>query len=326
MVIAAVTGASGFIAEHLIKKLLERGYAVRGTVRSLASDNPKANDVRQLFPAVKLFAADLLIDRSFDEAIQGADVVFHTASPFFTDFKDAQKDLVEPALQGTLNVLRSVERAGTVKRVVLTSSLAAIFGKRPEGHVYSEADWNHTSTPEMSNLDAYRYSKRVAEEAAWEFVKGKAFDLVVICPSFVIGPVLSGRADATSIKVVRGFLDGSIASKGTTNPNAVPHIDVRDVAEAHVRAYERPEAAGRYAVANKEGASHFQWAKILQDCGKFSKYKLPTHEAAPVTFAPLIDNSKTTRELGMELLPLGPSLIAMAESLIQFGIVPAAQD
>eukprot|EP01116_Phalansterium_solitarium_P000421 TRINITY_DN10278_c0_g2_i2.p1 TRINITY_DN10278_c0_g2~~TRINITY_DN10278_c0_g2_i2.p1 ORF type:complete len:245 (-),score=48.04 TRINITY_DN10278_c0_g2_i2:119-778(-) len=215
MPVAVVTGATGYIAGWVIKTLFDRGgYEVRGTVRN-ATDQ-KSQELLKLFPALKLYEADLLRDGSFDAAVRGADVVYHTASPFIiTGVTDPQKQLIEPALKGTLNVLNAVDKAGTVKRVVVTPSVAAIYGKRPEGHVYTEEDWNLDSSVAE---DAYRHSKRVAEEAAWAFAKGKIWDVVTINPASVNGPLLTSRADAASIAALKSYLDGSLYHQGVSDP------------------------------------------------------------------------------------------------------------
>ena len=159
---------------------------------------------------------DLFKPGSFDQALHDCDFVAHCASPFqFKDPEDPQKGFVDPAVNGTLNVLSSALKSKTVKRVVLTSSCAAIsWGdptKHPDGgasHVWSEDDWQTDNT--LTNRP-YRYSKRLAEEAAWDFVKKHkdCFDLAVINPSFVLGPVLSTRVDAASVKYMKSLLDGS---------------------------------------------------------------------------------------------------------------------
>jgi nucleoside-diphosphate-sugar epimerase len=160
-----VTGCSGYIASLLTKMLCEAGYNVRGTVRSKA-DATKVAHLESLCPEnpVQLFEADLMVRGSFSAAVEGCSVVFHTASPFQTNVEDGQRDLVDPAVQGTLNVLASCKAAGTVERVVLTSSIAAVkdssnekYGEtRPMGYVWSHVDFNDTSTLETN---AYSYSK-----------------------------------------------------------------------------------------------------------------------------------------------------------------------
>jgi len=204
--------------------------------------------------------------------------------------------------------------------VILTSSFAAIasFGK-PEDHVFSEEDWNDTSTVEK---EPYRYSKTVAEKAAWEFAKGKSWDLVVINPAAVLGPPLSARSDATSIKNLKDILDGTALARGGVLPVSFPLVDVRDVAEAHVRAAENPKSHGRYLLGSSVGISQLEYTKILIKSGKYSKYPIPTTEISPVLRVIRVDHSKAEKELGMKWISVEQTLIDMADSLIQFGIVP----
>lgn len=187
-----VTGASGYIATHIVKQLLEEGYRVRGTVRSL-KDEKKVDPLRNLtkkarFP-VELVEADLLNETSWSNAVKGCTHVIHTASPFPSATRHRNEEvLIKPALNGTLNVLRAcVQEGSNVKRVVLTSSIAAIAGEiYKEGYTYSEKDW-----PE-GELEPYLKSKTVAEKAAWDFVRERenkglwCFELAVINPAYVM--------------------------------------------------------------------------------------------------------------------------------------------
>jgi len=320
MVKALVTGVSGYVASHLAKLLVIEGHEVRGTVRSL-DDKEKVSHLQKEIPNVQLIEADLLSKGSFDKAVEGCEWVFHTASPFFHATNNPQIDLVEPALNGTLNVLNSVEKSGTVKRVILTSSVAAVASfSKPIDYIYSDKDWNLDGTIEK---EPYRFSKRVAEEAAWEFSKGKKWDLVVINPTFVIGPPLSSRSDSTSVKTVRDLLNGTAASKGYGGPNAFPCVDVRDVAKSHLLAAQNPKSSGRYLLGSPNAVSHFEFCQILINSGVFSKYPIPTKEFTPVSRRVLIDNSRVIKELGLEYTSVEKSLVDMGKSLIEFGIVNA---
>jgi len=318
-IVTLVTGASGYIAGHVIKLLLEKGYTVRGTVRNV-QDKTKVQHLHDLFPKLQLFEADLLKEGSFDEAVKGCGIVFHTASPFFVEnIKDAQKELVDPALNGTLNVLNSVEKSkATVKRVIVTSSVAAVADStRPEEHVFSEEDWNLVST---LTFEPYRYSKALAEKAAWEFSKGKTWDLVTILPSAVYGPPLSKRTDSTSVSVIKSLLDGTAAKTGT-KPNCFGCCDVRDVAKAHVLAAENPNAKGRYLLATPSAITLFELSQMLTTSGKFSQYPLPTKFAEPHKKRPKFNCTKVQKELGLVPTPIEKSLVDMAQSLIDLGIV-----
>lgn len=203
------------MGSHLVRRLLERGYRVRATVRSTASA-PKVAPLRGMqgdHPGrLELFEADLLVDGSFDEAMEGCGVVFHVASPFFMPekIKDGQRDMVEPALVGTRNVVGSVERTATVRRFVLTSTVGAVFGDYAdvlgmEGQVLSETYFNTTSTVENN---PYHYAKTVAEQAAWEAAKGQErWRMVAVNPGLVLGPS-SSRLRVREPVPARGALQG----------------------------------------------------------------------------------------------------------------------
>jgi len=314
-------GVSGFIAGWVAKLLSERnGYVVRGTVRDLNSAE-KVKHLRELLPKVQLFQADLVKEGTFDEATKGVDIVFHTASPFQLTVADPVKDLVEPALQGTLNVLRAVQRAGTVKRVVLTSSVAAVisssFMAANPDHAFTEEDWNNTSTIEA---EAYRYSKVEAEKAAWAFAKEHKIDLVTICPSFVLGPPLSARTDSTSVATIVSCFDGSKVASGVGGPVAFGAVDVRDVAEAHILAAEKKEASGRYIVSSERGYSQFELVHVIRQTGRFNQYPLPTKETVPVKMRQRFNLSKV-KALGVQFRPIEVTLIDMAEALIKLGVI-----
>jgi len=308
--IALVTGATGYAASHIIKVLTEKGYHVRGTMRNKA----KAEQLLKLFPKLEVMEADLLKEGSFDDAVKGCTYVFHTASPFpLGEVVDAQKELVDPALKGTLNVLHSVAKDGNVKRVVLTSSVAAVAAKSmPVDHVFNEDDWNRESTV---SFEPYRYSKRIAEETAWNFTKEKGISLVVICPSFIVGPPLLPNADATSVKKAISFFDGKF------DQACFGAVDVRDIAEAHVRAAENPSASGRYLVTSPEAISNFELSQFIRNSGKFDQYNLPKENPTPVTIRLKYSNEKVKRELGLQLTPIDKAMVDMANALIELGLV-----
>jgi nucleoside-diphosphate-sugar epimerase len=246
-----VTGASGYLASWIVAQLLELGHRVHATVRNL-SDATKVQhllDFGARYPGqLEMFEADLTRIGSFDAAMAGCDVVIHTASPYFLDQpKDVQRELIEPALNGTLNVLSAVNRCATVTRVVLTSSIAALYDNARDlatapNHQVEEADVNSNRN---TKNNPYAYSKTIAEQAAWaQQAKQTRWDLVSIHPGGIFGPALSHRVDATSITMMRQFLNGSFKA-------GVPRlflgiVDVRDAALAHVRAALVPNARGRY--------------------------------------------------------------------------------
>lgn len=246
--LVTVTGASGFIAKHVVLQLLNEGYHVRGTVRSPARGAEVAAAVRPhlaepagLEERLTFVALDLGHDAGWSEAVAGAAALVHTASPFPLEEPKNADELVRPAVDGTLRALRAAHEAG-VSRVVLTSSIAAVsYGELPTGRsVYDESDW---TDPEARTATPYIRSKTLAERAAWRFVETEAPELrlTAINPGFVLGPPLDDRF-GTSLKVVQRLL----AAKDPALPDIhFPTVDVRDVAAAHVLALERPETGGK---------------------------------------------------------------------------------
>jgi len=319
--IAVVTGAAGYVATHVVNALVERGYyEIRATVRARSS----SKELQQAFPFIKIYEADLLTEGSFDEAFRGATVVFHTASPVaMGKVSDPKAELIDPALQGTLNVLRSVEKAGTVRRVVLTSSLVAMQDiQQPDpNHVYSEADWNMTSTLETS---AYALGKTLAEKAAWDFVKGKQFDLVVVNPALVFGPVLTTRDISTSVALIQGALAGKFVESGLP-PFNLGITDARDLGELHVRLAENPRSNGRHLLSTESSVPLLELIEILRKSDKYSSYRLPTAYAGPVPPTVHHDSGKVKREHGIVPRLLEQTVLDTAESLVRWGLVPALQ-
>ncbi len=274
-----VTGASGFIAKHIIAELLKRGRAVRGTLRDAA----KADDVRHAVtsagadPSGLSFAvADLLSDDGWDEALSGASLIAHTASPFPIAQPDNPDDVIAPARDGTLRVLRSATRAG-VKRVVVTSSSVAILypSGRPPDHVYSENDFSDETRP---TITPYIRSKTLAEKAAWDFVKRTpgAPELVAVNPGFVHGPALDADL-STSHELFRVMASGIYPAAPRIR---FPVAHVHDVAAAHAEALERPAAAGqRYLIGEGEmglyGLGRVMAAELPDLASKAPKFELP---------------------------------------------------
>lgn len=264
-----VTGATGFIASRLVEQLLGRGHAVRGTVRSLKKpgDIDRLRSLPGAADRLDLIEADLMQPGTFDAAAVGCRVVFHTASPYALSVDDPQRDLVAPAVNGTREVLTAAARAGSVRRVVLTSSMAAVTDE-PDGRVLTEADWNDKSSLERN---PYYYSKTQAERAAWAFVAEHrpSFDLVAINPFMVVGPSLVSGLN-TSNQILLDLLKG-------TYPGILSltwgFVDVRDVAEAHIRAMDVASATGRYLCAG-DALSMRELVALMRRLGY--AHKLPT--------------------------------------------------
>ena len=246
-----VTGANGFVASWLVKKLLEEGITVHAAVRN--PENPKkVGHLKELGKQakgeIKFFKADLLTPGAYKEAMQGCELVYHTASPFTTNVKDPQKELIDPALNGTENVLESANETESVKRVVVTSSCAAIYtdaidSVNAPGGVLTEEIWNSTASLDHQ---PYSYSKTLAEKKAWEMANAQnRWDLIAINMSFVLGPALSpGASSSESMNILKMMGDGQM-KMGAPNLG-IGMVDVRDVAEAHYRGGFTPEAKGRY--------------------------------------------------------------------------------
>lgn len=277
-----VTGGSGFIGAHLVRALLAAGHTVHATVRDAdaAAKTAHLTSLPGAATRLHLFSADLLAPAgAFDAAVAGCAVVYHSASPYAFGVKDAQRDLVDPALDGTRSVLHSCATAAGpgLRRVVLTSSVAAITDSGERGRVFTGADWNERST--LSRLPYY-YSKVLAERAAHEFVAadGGSWDLVVVNPSAVIGPALSAKPINTSVD---SFVMAPCKGGLPVIPDlTVGVVDVRDVADTHLAAAARGVAGGRYICSATE-VSMKGIVEVLQSagCTRDKGYKLPTIDA-----------------------------------------------
>ena len=334
-----VTGASGFIASRIVADLLAAGYRVRGTVRDASRTEKYAflTDLPGAAERLELVSADLLEPASFGPAVAGCPYVLHTASPYSMKVKDPQKDLVDPALEGTRAVLSACHHAGDVKRVVLTSSVAAITDAPEADHVLTEADWNEQSSLERN---PYYYSKTLAERAAWDFVEAEApsFDLVVINPFMVVGPSLTASLNASN-EVLRDLLAG--AYPGIIDI-AWGFVDVRDVSQSHILALETPGASGRYICA-AETLSMRETVATLQQALD-GRYRLPKRnlDSAFGRFVvriaawfqppgvrsflrtnlgrvPRFDNAKIRADLGVSFMPMSASFPDAVADLERWG-------
>ncbi|MFC3800939.1 SDR family oxidoreductase [Cohnella sp. GCM10012308] len=274
-----VTGGSGFIAVHIMLKLLEQGYRVRATLRTMS----RQDEVKAMlmsggvthFEGLTFIQADLSSDRNWDEAVQGADYVIHVASPTPNKVYKDENEMIQPAREGVLRVLRAARDAG-VKRVVLTSAFGAIgVGHHNHKGPYTEEDWSNTD----ANLHPYQKSKTIAEKAAWAFIReeGHGLELATVNPVGVMGPIL-GNDYSHSNDSVRQMIEGKL--------KAVPkiysdYVDVRDVADLHILAMLRPEANGeRFIASSAENRSMLEVAHILrkhlgEDANQVPRKELP---------------------------------------------------
>jgi dihydroflavonol-4-reductase len=335
-----VTGASGFVASQLVALLLEKGHRVRGTIRSAKRQEALARVLALPGAAERLeiVEADLLDPPSLERAVAGCEIVMHTASPYILSYRDPQKELVDPAVNGTRDTLRACKAAGTVKRVVITSSMAAITDE-PD-RVLTEADWNQKSSLQRN---AYYYSKVLAEKEAWRYADEEkpGFDVVVINPWMVIGPSLVPSLNESN-KVLADLLGGKYPGIVSL---AWGFVDVRDVARAHLLAAETPAAKGRYVCA----AVTLTMRELVERLRRLAPgHKIPSlgldngfgnfmTRAAAAFYprgardfvrthlgrVPRFDNGKIVRDLGLSFTDIDVTLADAAADLVRWGHVPA---
>ncbi|KAI1106444.1 NAD(P)-binding protein [Jackrogersella minutella] len=332
-----LTGGSGFIAAHVLDILLKKGYEVVTTVRS----ETKASQIRNKYPGAKLsivIVPDIAAPNAFDDVIantQGLDYVQHTASPFHYNFKDAKTELLDPAINGTNSVFQAIAKhAPAVKRVVLTSSFASILSAQDlhnPAKTFSEADWNpNTYEDGLAGPPAvtYRVSKTCAEKAAWDFVEKQkpGFDLATICPPMVFGPVAHHLDSLAGINTSNSRLVDIIQGKWKDEipPSGVYlWTDVRDVAHAHVAAMERPEAGGKRFFITAGHYNNRQIASIVRAAFPELGDKLPDENVKLAAGADFpaegpckYDNSRATKVLGIDWIPLEKSVTDTVKTLL----------
>jgi nucleoside-diphosphate-sugar epimerase len=335
-----VTGGSGFIGAHCILQLLAAGHHVRTTVRSLKREA----DVRAMLRAggaepgdrVSFFAADLENDAGWAQAIAGCEYVLHVASPFPQTVPRYENELIVPAREGTLRVLRAARDAG-VRRVVLTSSFAAIgYGQEPQDRPFDETNWTDPNGPDVQ---PYAKSKTLAERAAWDFIarEGRGLELAVVNPVGVFGPVL-GPDYSTSILLVQRLMVGAMPGCPKLYFGLV---DVRDVADLHVRAMTHPAGKGeRFLAVAGDFVSIVDIGKVLKSRLGAAARRVPTRQLPNwvVRLASLRDpavkqilpelgkrknatNEKARRILGWAPRSNEEAIVATAESLLRLGLL-----
>ena len=272
--LVTVTGASGFIALHTTRQLLAAGYAVRGTLRSM----DKADGIARALAArgddvshLSFARADLTADDGWDAALEGADYLIHMASPVPAEAPKDENDLITPARDGALRALRAACDAG-VKRIVMTSSIAAISGGHDKSQQLDEGCWSDVT----KDIGAYQKSKTLAEKAAWDYIAALPVEsrpeFAVINPGFVLGPVIGGQASA-SLEIVRRLMAREVPGV----PNiGFSLVDVRDVAAAHVTALIHTDAPGNRFICVAESMTFREIARHLADYLAPQGYKIPT--------------------------------------------------
>lgn len=280
--VVLVTGGTGFVGIHTILQLLQSGYIVKTTLRSLSNkqciiDELQSAGIEDL-KNLSFYEANLTSDEGWDEAVKDCDYVLHIASPFPLVEPEDENELIIPARDGSLRVLKAAGNAG-VKRVVLTSSFAAVgYSISEKGHLFTEQDWTDETVP----LQPYIKSKTVAEKAAWDFVAkyGGSMELSVINPVGIFGPVIDKIYPASFEGVIKTIVEGTLTESPAFTLGVV---DVRDVADIHIKAMLHPEANGKRFIATSEGVvSFYDVAQIIKKERPEAAEKIadiqPTHE------------------------------------------------
>lgn len=335
-----VTGAAGYVAGWIVRRLLEDGATVHATLRDpgdAGRRGPLERAAEGLPGRLRIFRADLLTEGAYAEAMAGCGTVLHTASPFRASVRDPQRDLVDPALLGTRNVLSEAARTQSVRRVVVTSSCAALYtdaaecAKAPGGRL-TEAIWNETAT---LSYQPYFFSKTLAEREAWRIAGSQdRWSLVTVNPSLILGPAIGGRPTSESFSIMRRIGRGDFRTGMARLGIGV--VDVRDVAEAHLAAAFLPGAEGRHIVS---GHDTDLWEVSRTLLPRFGAYPLP-RRAAPKWLvwaaAPLAglsrryvarnvghpfraDNARSRQALGIRYRPLRETVEEMFGWMIAEG-------
>ena len=344
MALVLVTGGTGFVAAHCLIRLLAAGHETRATVRDLAREGDVRAMLRQggageVGARLALFRADLNSDAGWAEAVVGCDYVLHVASPFPSTVPKDENELIAPARDGALRVLRAARDAG-VKRVVLTSSFAAIgYGAKGRTTAFTEEDWTDLSDP---GVQAYAKSKTIAERAAWDFIEreGGGLELAVVNPVGVFGPAL-GPDYSTSIVLVKRLMDGSLPGC----PDLwFGGVDVRDVADLHLKAMTDPAARGeRFLATAGDFVSVREIARFLKedlgDAGRrVATRPLPSWLLRVIGLFDLqvrgvlpelgkhknATNAKARRRLGWAPRSPRDAVLATARSLLELGLLKAS--
>lgn len=309
-----MTGAGGFLGSWLLKVLLSKNYLVHGTVRDPADEKyAHSKTIDKASENLKLFKADLLDYNSLCSAIKGCEGVFHVASPVpSTTVPNPEVELIEPAVKGTLNVLRACDEA-KVKRVVIVSSVVAVCmnPSLPKGQVTDENWWSDKEYCRATK-NWYCLSKTEAESEAWEFAKRSGLDVVTICPSLILGPNLHSAVNASSKVLIKLLKEGYESLE-----NKLRHlVDVRDVAEALLLVYEKPEAEGRYICTAHEIRTEDLVEKLRNIYPNYNYPKSFTEEEEGINLS-----SEKLQRLGWSYRPLEETLTDSVESYQKTGIL-----
>ncbi|MCQ4142239.1 aldehyde reductase [Chryseobacterium sp. EO14] len=312
-----VTGGTGFLGVHTVLQLLQQGYEVKTTLRSLSKKDTiiKALEEGGItdFLRLSFVEADLTSDNNWDEAVKDCDYVLHVASPFPAQDPKDENELIIPARDGALRVLKASRDAG-VKRVVLTSSFAAVgYSKDIKDHIFTEEDWTDVN----AELPAYIKSKTVAEKAAWEFIKkeGNGLELSVINPVGIFGPAIGGITSASLDIAVSGILNGTM---NQTPVFTMGVVDVRDVADIHIKAMIDPKAAGeRFIATSNDVMSFYDVAELFKKERPQYAENIQPLEPIDKEFYKEMSNEKAKTILHWNPRSREEALLASADSLMK---------
>ncbi|KAB8258827.1 hypothetical protein BDV32DRAFT_151091 [Aspergillus pseudonomiae] len=324
-----ITGASGFLATHIVKAFLQQGYHVRGTVRS---DQAAAN-VRKGFSQYSdrlsfAIVEDIAQPGAFNEAVKGVDGIVHTASPFQISVQDNKHDLLWPAINGTTSILRAAqEYAPQISRVVITSSMAAVIDveKGPQSdYTYTEEDWNPMTFKQAKSahgIVAYAASKAIAEQAAWRYMGTNAphFSLTTICPPMIYGPVEHHVPTMEKLNTSVGDIYRLFNGSSTEIPSVIlpAFADVRDVAQAHLFAFESQKAAGERFIVSSGPYTYQEICDILRSVVPEARDKVPIGQPGQYETASIkISSNKIKTLLGINFHTLQETVKDTADSLL----------
>lgn len=310
-----VTGGAGFVGIHTTLQLLQQGYHVKTTLRSLSKKDHIINALTEGgitdFTKLSFHEAELTSDGGWSEAVKDCDYVLHIASPFPAKDPKDENELIIPARDGSLRVLNAAKKAG-VKRVVLTSSFAAVgYSTDIYDHIFTEEDWTDLNIP----LPAYIKSKTFAEKAAWDFVKneGKGLELTVINPVGIFGPSLGGITSASLDIAIVGILNGTTNQSGNFTMGVV---DVRDVADIHIKAMTHPNAAGERFLANADQAmSFYDVAELIRKERPSISENIANMQPTPKVFYRQMSNQKARTVLNWQPRSREEAILASVDSL-----------
>jgi len=344
-----VTGATGYVAGWIVKELLEKGLTVHAPIRNI-KDTKKFQHLveleKNLLGSIKFFEADLLVEGSYREAMEDCDIVFHTASPFKLSVENPQKELIEPALMGTRNVLTQANQTPSVKKIVLTSSCVAVSGdntdvSKTKNGRFTEDDWNRTSS---EAYQPYYYSKTIAEKEAWKIAEAQdRWKMVVINPHLVIGPGIKPTATSESFSFLKDMTSKKFAAGVPDIALAI--VDVRDVAKMHLFAAFHAKAQGRYLTFSQD-LTFWEIVQILRS--KYgAKYSLPARKIPKLlawAVGPVLDktvsrrmikhnvgirwmgdNSKSKRDFNMSYRDVRQTITDMFDQLVEAEIITPIQ-